>query len=62
MGNPHRQLPEPTLHRVRITAKHIALQTTFPISTSDMRFADLPVTNNQNLSGLLTLPPNPDNS
>ena len=25
---------------------------TFPISTSDMRFADLPVTNNQNLSGL----------
>ena len=27
-------------------------KTTFPISTSDMRFADLPVTNNQNLSGL----------
>ena len=25
---------------------------TFPISTSDMRFADLPVTNNQNLSAL----------
>ena len=29
-----------------------ALNPTFPISTSDMRFADLPVTNNQNLSGL----------
>ena len=43
------------LGRLEVTGKDSdrgAFKPTFPISTSDMRFADLPVTNNQNLSAL----------